>query len=130
MIFEALATYIEANMGTFKQGKNLFINQAPEQPVAPMMLLRDHSGGLKIDGEIPSERAGRFQLIVRGKKHSEIMPHGREVSKLLTDQGLELDNVIIKMIRPMHEPLAYQRSEGGLFEISVNFAVVYGIVEE
>lgn len=128
MIFEALADYIESNMGTFKKGTNLFVNQAPEQPT-PLMLLRDHSGGIKIDGEIPTERAGRFQLIIRGKRNSEIMPHGIEVSQLLTAQGLDLETVYVKMIRPLHEPLSYQRSEGGLYEISVNFAVVYGIVQ-
>lgn len=127
MILASIAEYIQENMSGFAAGTTLFVNQALEGQY-PMMLLRDSSGGFKIDGEIPTERTGRFQLVVRGDDEETLIEAANEVSLLLTAQGLDLGDYLVKVIRPLHEPVMYQRSEGSKTELSVNFSVTYGIV--
>lgn len=128
MIYLAISEYVESNLAEFALHKNLFINQAPNKP-ATLGLIRDNPGGIVIDGEMKTERAGSFQFIVRSDHYLTGYQMSIDVSALLTLENVQMGNYLVKSLRPKHEPISYQISEANLFEISVNFYIIYGIVQ-
>lgn len=128
MFYEELAKYIATQLPTLEYGKKLFVNMLPAQ-VSEAALIRDNPGGIKVNGEMLTERRGDFQFVSRAIKAQDAYRVAQEVSSVLTLNGLELNGYVVKVARPKHEPLIYQVSEGGLYESSVNFSVSYGIVQ-
>lgn len=130
MIYLKIAEYIQDEFSELKIGKTLFVNQAPKDS-SFLVLIRDNPGGIKIDGELQTERKGTFQIIVRGSdtEYEKIYELASNLSSYLSLSGLTLEPYEVKSLRPLHEPLSYQLSEANLFEISVNFSIFYGIVQ-
>ena len=128
MIYKAVAEYIANNVSDFAIGKNLFINQAPNKP-ATLGLIRDNAGGIEINGEMNTERSGTFQFVIRTDHYEEGYVSAKELSDLLTVSNVVMGNYLVKQLRPKHEPISYQISEANLYEISVNFSIIYGIVQ-
>lgn len=128
MIYAALGAHLATNVVELIEGNTLFIHQAPFDREL-LGLFRDNPTGISINGEIPTERSGTFQFILRGKSHATINAIIRKVMTALTINGLIIGAVNIKSCRPTMEPLSYQLSAGNLREISVNFSVNYGIVQ-
>lgn len=128
MFYAELAKYIQSKVPALIYESNLFVNMMPAQ-TKDAALIRDNPGGIKVDGEMLTERAGSFQFVVRNTVAQESYQIAQAVSSALTLDGLELDGYLVKVLRPTHEPLLYQASEANLYESSVNFSVRYGIVQ-
>ena len=128
MIYDTLVEILSQNMPSMVVGRSLFINQAPaDQPLAG--LFRDGAGGIVIDGYIPTERSGIFAFVLRGKDEAQIKELMQEAMALLTINGKLHNQHLIKVCRPLTEPISYRISVGNLREISVNFSINYGIVQ-
>lgn len=129
MIFEKLADYLQLQIPSLVQGRVLFINQVPADSKF-CALFRDGPGGFSINGYIPTERYGQFTFVVRGENHADTIDIMKQVSDALTLNGVLLDGYMVKICRPISEPISYKLSVGNLNEISVNFSINYGIVEK
>lgn len=92
------------------------------------------ASALGVDPEIPKMYRGSFQLVVRGrdisstqsiaKKISDALDYNERISKgLAPDIGVH--PYVVKYIRPRHLPLLYPRSDGDLYEASVNFDICF-----
>jgi hypothetical protein len=127
MIYLILAEYLQSQNSKYIVGKTVFINQAPANEKF-LALIRDNPGGIKIDGEITTERRGSFQLIVRSPNPEVAYTAIKEIVDVITLSGVQLGDYLIKSTRPTQEPIGYQISAASLFEYSVNFSLLYGIV--
>ena len=128
MIFEELSNILSQNVPLFFGGTSLFINQAPLDGTF-CGLFRDGPGGFEINGYIPTERKGFFVLAVRGKTEAEITNAVKLAMSALTINNQLSGNILIKICRPISEPVSYRLSVGNIKEISVNFSINYGIVQ-
>ena len=128
MIYKDIAEYIENGFSEFRIGKSLFINQAPSTPDF-LALIRDDAGGFEINGEMRTERKGSFKLVVRTDKYESGYNIAVQLSDFLTLNNVVMGEYLVKILRPKHEPISYQISEANLYEISMNFSIIYGIVQ-
>tara|TARA_R110000851_G_C13102760_1_gene569250 strand:- start:33162 stop:33545 length:384 start_codon:yes stop_codon:yes gene_type:complete len=108
-----------------EQGVDLFIYNMPSGVEIGILLISSLSG-TEIDYELPGFKRTSFQAIVR---HTEFV-EGRELADLVSStltlkNGTMLDNLLVRYIRPRHEPVVYPVSEGDYLEFSINFDAVY-----
>lgn len=113
----------EAGLG--KMGKDIFINTAPN--VDKCILILDQTYGNTVNPQLPKYyNDSGFQIIVRNKqfeKAKEIAYNIMEILKI--EQSKQVDNLWINHCYPKHSPRSYARSEGNVYESSVNFSLNY-----
>ena len=127
MIFDQIAGYIEENVSSLKTGTTIFINQMPAD-IEFGVLLKDGYLGTEIDEDIPGLRRGKFQIIVRGKNRVQCLDTINAISEIMSMDEYDFDGVIMKSLRPTHEPIPYMVSIGNNYEYSVNLSAIYVIV--
>jgi hypothetical protein len=116
----------QANLG--QPGKSLFLFELPGSAEKAIVLLPQLSG-TKIDHELPGLLRPGFQLVVRARDHlSGYDLANAAVEALTMNQDTQLDGILVKFVRPRHEPVPYPVSEGNYIEWSVNFDATYVIV--
>jgi hypothetical protein len=113
-----------ADEGLGTVGLTLFIQHIPEK-VAEGIVLMLPASGVMIDHELPQYRSTGFQLVVRDKNYEDGNAMAQAASSALTLGETTLDGMLVKFCRPRHEPLPFQRSQGGYWEFSVNFDFTY-----
>lgn len=129
MKFEDLAKHIEQNMPGVRIGKNLFISNVPAS-AKEGILLKESYAGTKCDPYMPKLRSGNFQVVVRGRDYTIARNQIERVSYLLEMEDVDFEEIHVKIIKALTEPIPYMESEGAFFEFAVNFYAVYDIVGE
>lgn len=66
-------------------------------------------------------REGTFQVIVRSAQPEESHDKASAIAKALRGEGAVVNWVKFLFIHQVHEPLVFPRTEGALFEASLNF---------
>lgn len=123
-ILEKLVGHIESSVSALKSKQSLFINQMPVD-VELGALLKVGPSGFQIDGET-GVRKGKLQVVVRGKNSVECEGIAQEISDALTMNEVNFDDeLMVRSIRPLHEPVGYMISAGNNYEYSVNLFVIY-----
>lgn len=128
MKFEPIVELLLDTVSSLKSGTSLFINNMPIGKTG--VLLKEGYGGIEIDGYIPDLRRGRFTVAVRDTTYPKAKALAEEVMGVLTMKEQTLTGMHVKTCRPLTEPISYQNSVGDMYEFSINFSVVYGIVAE
>lgn len=128
MKFEPIVELLQDNVSYLKAGTNLFINNLPTGTTG--VLLKEGYGGIEIDGYIPDLRRGRFMVAVRDVSYQKAKAICEEITGVLTMKEVSLTGMNVKTCRPLTEPISYRNSTGDMYEFSINFSVVYGIVAE
>lgn len=129
MNFKALCEYVADSGIGLTTGRNLFINQAPITSEPIVALFKQPNAGAEIDPELIGRRRGRFQLVVRADEHEAGEAIAKQLSELLTMVETPLNGILVRSLRPLHEPVSYAVSVGNKIEFSVNFYWIYDIVE-
>lgn len=104
-------------------GQDLFRHHMPEKV----------SSGLLLTIQTPTSvnpyaigyRKGQIQLVARAKTADQATAKANDTIKTLSGEGLDLPSVKVLRLYPRHEPLLYPKSEGALYEASVNFDIVF-----
>lgn len=114
---EAIVSMIQtAGLGTV--GVSLFHSHMPAQVLNGVLVMtrvpiaNDPYSGL---------RKGPFQVVVRSQDLEEAHNKASQIMKALTTDGVTVGEVSFLFIKPAHEPLVFPRTEGSLFEASVNY---------
>lgn len=106
----------------------IYINELPASATAGVLIKEGYSGAT-IDPEIRGLRKSRFQIAVRdSKKKYETAKRRAEAIMAALDIKGELrvtDGILIKMCRPLTEPIPYPVSDAGNIEFSLNFYIIY-----
>ena len=123
MNLKPIAEYLESQ-GLGTGGRDLFVNYMPED-VQQGILLMNKLSGTPIDWELPGYRRSGFQLIVRHTDDEAGLLMAEQLSDALTLTNTTLTGMLVKVIRPKHEPVVYPVSKGDYLEISVNFEAIY-----
>lgn len=124
MNLEAIANYL-VTQGVGISGQSLFVYRMPPAINEGILLISDLKG-TEIDYELPGFKRTTFQAIVRHTEHVAGRALADLVSSTLTlENGFVLSNLLVRYIRPRHEPVMYPVSEGDYLEFSVNFDAVY-----
>lgn len=117
MLTMIVATYLR-DIGQGELGNTLFYGFMPHQiPTGSVVLCRtpieeDAYTGL---------RKGTFQVVTRDATADLAYNKAAAIRRVLRLEGADIGNVSFKFILPRHDPLVYPRSDGGLFEASVNY---------
>lgn len=115
-----------ARIGLFMDGrdKNLFIYSMPE--LVSAVLLRDDPSGTAIDHELVGMYRTEFQVVVRRDDHVKGSEMALAISEALTiSESVVGASIYAWYIRPLHLPIVFPVSDGGLLEFSVNFDACY-----
>ena len=99
-------------------GQTLFIGMIPADCLSGL-LLRDKLTGTKIDHELPGYYKTSFQLIAR----SPNMLTGQTLIKSAVDAitlaETQLDDMLVRYMRPQTLPSVFPLSDGNLYEFNV-----------
>jgi hypothetical protein len=115
---DAVVALIGTRVAGFTQGVNLFHSHMPAQITDGTLILTrvpiypDAYNGM---------RKGTFQVIVRGTDLVAAHDKASAIAKALRGEGAVAGDVKFLFIFPENEPLVFPRTEGSLFEASVNF---------
>lgn len=101
-------------------GTDLFHSHMPAQvKVGTLVLTR-----VPIDNDPYTRmRKGTFQLICRAPGLEAAHDKASAIAKALRSEGAVALGVKFNFIFPINEPLVFPRTEGSLFEASVNFQI-------
>ena len=80
--------------------------------------------GVEVDHEVPQARVATVQVIVRDKTRSAA-DLALEVFEKLGAKEIRVNRHWLRYLRPVHEPVPFQRSPGGRYEYLINFEVSY-----
>lgn len=129
MKFEYIAEYLEKEIPDLKIGSTMFIGQIPVGAEFAVML-KESFAGTEIDPELIGRRRGKFQAVVRGKNHENCRAMIMAISDALHFRFKEVGEIYVQAVRPVSEPVSYMLSIGNMFEFSVNFSIIYDIVQK
>lgn len=99
-------------------GKTLFYGHMPHQIKSGVVVLVRVPPN---DDPYTRIRKGTFQVVVRDEIRDAAYDKAVSIKKLLRLEGGVVGGMSFKFILPKHDPLVYPRSDGGLFEASVNY---------
>ena len=122
MNLEELLIHMQG-LGLGTPGQNLFRHQMPEQI----------QEGLLVTSQVPADihpyviqyRKGSIQVIARSPNGDAAITKLNGVVDAISGEGLDLPSARVLRLYPRHEPLLYPKSEGALYEASVNFDIVF-----
>lgn len=107
-----------AGLGT--PGQTLFRNQMPAQARVAWLITSQTPTFIADHGT----RNGELQIIARAESIDDALAMAKQAMSLMPGPG-RLGDLRFWVIQPKHEPLGYPGSDGGLYEASVNYRVVY-----
>ena len=127
---EQVANLMVAN-GVGRLGRDVFVHAMPET-VTQGWLILGKLDLLDIDWDLPTLRKEGFQILARHPSPLEAekmaMRAARAVSfhqwRDLPPAGSAESSIRALYIRPRHDPIVFPRSEGDIYEASVNFEFV------
>lgn len=115
---DAITKLIMERVPGHEEGVNLFHTHMPAQVTKGALILTR----VPITNDPYTRmRKGTFQVILRGTDVVAIHDKASEIAKALRSEGAVAGGVTFNFIFPINEPLAFPRTEGSLFEASVNF---------
>lgn len=115
---------VTAKLGT--AGVDLFAHRMPAGITSGIVIVGDLAGA-QIDHDLPGWRIGRIQVIVRNASHIAGTALAHKIIQALTlgEHSLPAAGgasaLRLRRLRPLHDPIAYPRSDGDLIEFSINF---------
>lgn len=115
---DALASLIATLVPGQVPGETLFHTHMPAQITKGTLILTRVPIGNDPYNRL---RKGTFQVIVRGTDVVACHDKASEIAEALRGEGAVAGDVKFLFIFPINEPLAFPRTEGSLFEASVNF---------
>ena len=118
-----IAQIIE-NEGVASQGIDLFVYHAPAE-INECVILYPSNDPPIIDAERPYYMKGKFQTIVRAKRHEDGIAKCKALSAALTKNELVVGGIKIKQMRPLYQARVYRRSENGILEFSITYSISF-----
>lgn len=126
---EQIATVLaQASLGQI--GKSIFVHRMPGEISSGLVVLNQLSG-YSIDWELPGFKIGKFQVIARHTSVPQGLSLARGAMAALTWQEPRmlpaqagLNDILVRRVLPMHDPITYPRSDGDMVEHSINFEFV------
>ena len=116
----ALNMLQDAGQGTI--GVNLFRVSMPDSVSSGLLVVSQSPISINQYSKV---RSGRFQVVARSQDPDLALTKAKSAAETLRVQGLELEGVRVYFMNPENEPLVYPKSQGGLFEASVNIEFSY-----
>jgi hypothetical protein len=113
-------TYLQS---VFSDESIFLINMPPA--ITRGILILHNSGGAKLDANLPDYKVANIQLIVRDIDYQSGYAFAVSVLKAFTIFETTVGGIEIKYINPLHDPLLFPLSTGGLTEFSLNFKTAY-----
>jgi hypothetical protein len=124
MNLTTIAQHLQAqNCGII--GRSIFVTEMPASCHSGILLLGSY-GGTEIDAEMPDYYVTDFRAVFREKD----MAAGLALAKLtstalhLTTE-IQVNDMLIRHMRPMNLPRHYRKSVGGYWEFEVDVFIVY-----
>lgn len=121
MNLEPIVNYLAAN-GIGRKGNTLFAYNLPNVDFGILVIAKSP---VMINPYQKSRKSGQFQLVVRGRQAREVLRPAEQAVKLLDGEGIVMGDMRFLVLKPVHEPLLYPRSDGNMLEASVNFSFEY-----
>ena len=118
---KSIANYLEQT-GVSAIGQDLFIYYSPPEANNCTILFPSADPPV-IDPDTPGYFKGKFQTIVRNTRHDLGMDQCIILSNTLTLIDTDLDDIYVKMCRPMYQPRVFRRAESGFIEFSVTYDI-------
>jgi hypothetical protein len=117
-----LQVFIEqlAAGGLGTPGLNLFRNEMPAEARIAWLITSQTPTFIADHGT----RTGELQIIARAESVDAAKAMAEQAMSLMPGPG-QIGDYRFWVIHPKHEPLGYPGSDGGLYEASVNYRVVY-----
>lgn len=90
----------------------------------PAVLVMSGFEGSKAVLNTPGYYIGEFQVIVQSTDHAEGAALSKQIfaALRLSRQALSPDMTVLSCL-PLHQPIAYPKNGGGIFEFSTNFKI-------
>lgn len=107
---------VDANVGQI--GKTVFHTHMPANVLRGVLVLARVP--IMID-KYTTTRKGDFQVVARAATILDAHELALQAVAALTTEGATIGEVRFHFIKPEHEPLVFQRTEGSQFEASVNY---------
>jgi hypothetical protein len=108
----------------FMPYESVFMYQMPDT-VKRAVLLMSGIGGAALDQDIPGYKRARLQAIIRETEFQSGYDLAKQVMTALDKSRVTSESVYILRVNPLHDPIAFARSQGGFVEFSINFETVY-----
>lgn len=103
---------------------DLFLYHAPAD-VEECIILYPSADPPMIDAECPGYLVGKFQTIVRTKRHETGFEKCKALATALTKYNTETSTIKIKQLRPLYQARVYRRSDNGILEFSITYKINY-----
>jgi len=127
MKLESVAEFLE-DEGFGRRGTDIFAYHMPEEATTGILLLNPLSG-TQIQHDLPGYRKGMFMVVVRAADYQTGFALCSEISALLNMAETDkLADVLVKYIRPQHDPVVYPNSTGDNLEFAVAFETAYVLI--
>lgn len=129
MNLTALSEYIASAAPTIPDLGAVFVHEFPSSATHGALLMYMP---VPIDGYLPKLRKSSFRIVTRSDKFTRAQALARALSNLLhisgnVPMGQGDDAVVVRVMRPVTEPLPYRRSTAGYLEVEVEFEVTYEV---
>lgn len=117
ILTKTIVAYLH-DRGHGEPGLDLFYGFMPHQVTAGSVVLA--RSAIEIE-PYTGIRKGTFQVVTRDATSDLAYNKAAAIAKVLRLEGAVIGALSFKFILPKHDPLVYPRSDGGLFEASVNY---------
>lgn len=115
--------------GVGVKGTSLFLNMMPAKCELGV-LLKPPLSGTKIDYELPGFFKTGLQVVARSHDYATGLALCKQaVAELLIQNDTQVGPMLIRYLRPKHQPVAFPLSEGNFIEFNVQMEVCYNADE-